>query len=143
MCCKWLSKDDRGALHGSNAEGARDWESSRVRKDTKVYPSVSGDFERLSAVVGSSVVGSDRLWKLAAYLIYFGVDKDTSMDKEYTGIDKISMWICGQCASFATQAVRTIGCDWLAMRVSSFPDVRQKRSSTGAIACASSWSWSS
>ena len=114
-----------------------------MRKDAKVYPSVSGDFERLSAVVGSSVVGSDRLWKLAAYLIYFGVDKDTSMDKEYTGIDKISMWICGQCASFATPAVRTIGCDGLAVGVLSFPEVRQKRSQTRVIVRASSWSgWS-
>ena len=141
MCCKWLSKDDRGALHGSNAEGASDWGESRVTKDTKIYPSVSGDFERLSAAVGSSVIGSDRLWMSSLYLIGFRIDKYTSIDKEYAGIDKISMCICGQCASFATQAVRTIGCDWVAVRVSSFPDVVQKRSQTCIIVCASSWEW--
>ena len=53
MCCKWLSKDDRGALHGSNAEGERDWESSRVRKDTKVYQAVSSGIERVDEGVRS------------------------------------------------------------------------------------------
>ena len=141
MCCKWLSKDDRGALHGSNAEGERDWESSRVRKDTKVYPSVSGDFERLSGAVGSRVVGRDRLWMTSLYRIDFRIDKDTPIDKEYTDIDKITMCICGECASFATPAVRTISCDGLAVGVSSVTDVVQKRSQTCIIVCASSWEW--
>ena len=77
------------------------------------------------------------------YRIDFRIDKDTPIDKEYTDIDKITMWICGQCASFATPAVRTIGCDGLAVGVLSFPEVRQKRSQTRVIVRASSWSgWS-
>ena len=122
-----------------------------MRKDTKVYPSASGDFERPSAAVGSSVVGSDRSWMSMLYLIGFRIDKDTPIDKEYTGIDKISMCICGDFAvfmsglgaSFATQSVRTIGCEELAVGVSSLSFVTQNRSSTGVIARASGWSASS
>ena len=60
-------KVDRRALQGSNAEGASNWESSRVAKDTKVYPSVSGDFGRGDGGVGSRVVGRDRLWMTSLY----------------------------------------------------------------------------
>jgi hypothetical protein len=112
-----------------------------VAKDTKVYQAVSDGFGQGDEAVRSSVVGSDRLWMSSLYLIGFRIDKYTSIDKEYAGIDKISMYICGQCASFAIQAVRTIGCDWVAVRVSSFPDVVQKRSQTCIIVCASSWEW--
>ena len=132
---------DRGALQGSNAEGERDWEFSRVAKDTKIYQAVSGDFERGDGGVRSSLVRRDRLWKSVLYRSGFRIDKDAHIDKEYTGIDKITMCVYGQCASFARQAERTIGCDWLAVGASSFPDVRQKRSSTGAITRASEWSW--
>ena len=112
-----------------------------MAKDTKVYRSVSGDFGRGDGGVGSRVVGRDRLWMRLLYRIGFRIDKDAYIDKEYTGIDKISMCICGQCTSLVAQAVRTTGCDWLAVGASSFPDVRQKRSSTGAITRASEWSW--
>ena len=114
-----------------------------MRKDTKVYQVVSGDFGRRWEAVRSSVVGSDRSWMSLLYLIGFHIDKDTPIDKEYTGIDKVTMYICGQCASFAAQAVRTIGCDWLAVGVSSLSFVTQNRSSTGVIARASGWSASS
>ena len=112
-----------------------------MTKNTKLYESVSGDFAGQIAAVGSSEVGSDRFWKSVLYLINFRIDKDAYIDKEYTGIDKISMCICGQCASLAAQAIRTIGCDLLLRLVSSVWFVAQNRSQTGVIVRASSWGW--
>ncbi len=107
-----------------------------MRKDTKVYPSVSGDFKRLSGAVGSSKVGGDRLWMRLLYRIDFRIDKDTHIDKEYTGIDKINMWVYGQCASFATQAVESIGCNQLLARILSVADLVQNRSQICTVASA-------
>jgi len=127
---------DRGALQGSNAEGERDWEFSRVAKDTKIYQAVSGDFERDVEGVRSSVVGRDRLWKSVLYRSGFRIDKDAHIDKEYTGIDKITMCVYGQCASFARQAERTIGCNELLTRVLSVADLVQNRSQICTVASA-------
>ena len=127
---------DRGALQGSNAEGERDWEFSRVAKDTKIYQAVSGDFERDVEGVRSSLVRSDRLWKSVLYRSGFRIDKDAHIDKGYTGIDKITMCVYGQCASFARQAERTIGCNELLTRVLSVADLVQNRSQICTVASA-------
>ena len=127
---------DRGALQGSNAEGERDWEFSRVAKDTKIYQAVSGDFERGDGGVGSSLVRRDRSWMTSLYRIGFRIDKDAHIDKEYTGIDKITMCVYGQCASFARQAERTIGCNELLARVLSVADLVQNRSQICTVASA-------
>ena len=73
------------------------------------------------------------------------------IDKEYTGIDKEAMCICGVFAalraglgaSFAAQVASRIGCDSLLALVSSVADFAQTRSSAGVVARASSQSASS
>jgi len=61
-----------------------------VAKDTKVYQAVSDNFGQGDEAVRSSVVGSDRLWMSSLYLIGFRIDKDTPIDKGYTGIEVLS-----------------------------------------------------
>jgi hypothetical protein len=94
-----------------------------IEQGGKRYKGLSKCEWRLREAEWSSRIESGREGSLvdeSLYRIDFRIDKDTPIDKEYTGIDKITMCICGQCASFATQAVRTIGCDGLAVEFRAF-----------------------
>lgn len=70
------------------------------------------------------------------------------MDKEYTGIDKEAMCICGDFAgfsadlgaSFAAKVASEIGCDELLVVVWSDAEFAQPRSSVVGVASAAPWS---
>lgn len=68
------------------------------------------------------------------------------MDKEYTGMDKDAMCICGVVAAFtaalsanfAAKEASESGCDWLSAIVSSDADFARSRSSADVVASATS-----